>query len=233
MKVLLITVSLLFAASFTWTWPAAVDLNADNGDDNPAADNRHIYTIDSTSYDRCDTQVAEYVTSGVGVANPPVECHRWGLVWNTEATAIKQSLWTPSIVTDDEFTVSDATNYRLPTIKELARMFDYGGDGFEANPVIYDKLSANDNVSNWLISSTYRDVDGRYDFYDHATDGSALATGEVANFQVLAINIKTGEIKAFEPLDLTMCTSFSDAIGTCNTNTAMTRTFYQLLVKII
>ena len=125
--------------------------------------------------DRCDTATSAY-SSGF-----PDLCHRWGLVWNLNEL-VDPSDWLPGSVSD---------GYRLPTIKELVKLFDYtGGSGFAINELINSHLGAKGALdsSKWLLSSSYRDIDGNYD----VTSGSG-------RLQVFAINTLTGEVRAFEP----------------------------------
>ena len=225
----IIFILLCICPSLLLAWPAAIDLNADNGDSNSVDDVYHLFPIGGEPYDRCDTSMDQYGTA-FGEKGRPDACHRWGLVWNTSLLSgieNKQVEWTPSITKDANVTF-DTTHYRLPTIKELARLYDYTGSGFAAHPVIYDKLT--DHIANWLISSSYRDVDGRYD----SADQTRLTSGATYDdhLQVLAINIKTGEIRAFDPYNLNLCKGFIDTVGACDLDSTSTRNFHQLLVKM-
>lgn len=224
----IIFILLCICPSLLLAWPAAIDLNADNGDSNSVDDVYHLFPISGESYDRCDTSMDHY-GNAFGEKGRPDACHRWGLVWNTTLLSgikNKQTKWTPAITADDDVTF-DATDYRLPTIKELARLYDYTGSGFAAHPVIYDKLT--DHIANWLISSSYRDVDGRYDSADQ-TWGISLPSDD--HLQVLAININTGEIRAFDPYNLYLCKGFISTVGACDLDSTSTRNFHQLLVEI-
>jgi hypothetical protein len=155
-----------FSTTHTWAWLDPVDFSADNGDE--LSTTKH----NVKGYDRCDTGLGEY-----GVT-PPLECHRWGLVWKADSV---QTKWKPGAV---------AEFYRLPTIKELVRLFDYtGGTGFASNPVIkknIDDMTLAPTGVEWLISSSYRDIDTKYDVNNND------------RLQIFAINISTGEVKTFE-----------------------------------
>lgn len=211
-------------------WPAAIDLNADNGDSNSVEDVYHLFAVDGVEYDRCDTSMDYYSADDPDLRVRPDACHRWGLVWNTtllSGTGNQQTQWTPAI-TKGSGVSFDTTHYRLPTIKELARLYDYTGNGFAAHPVIYDKLT--DHLASWLISSSYRDVDGRYDSADQTRDVWGATYDD--HLQVLAININTGEIRAFDPYNLNLCKGFIGTVGACELDSTSTRNFHQLLVKI-
>lgn len=226
----IIFIILCVCPSLLLAWPAAIDLNADNGDSNSVDDVYHLFPIGGESYDRCDTSMDHYSVNDPNVSVRPDECHRWGLVWNAtllSGAKNKQTQWTPAITLDSNVTF-DTTHYRLPTIKELARLYDYTGSGFAAHPVIYDKLT--DHIANWLISSSYRDVDGRYNSEDQTRDVWGATYDD--HLQVLAINIKTGEIRAFDPFNLNLCKGFISAVGACELDSTSTRNFHQLLVKI-
>jgi len=160
-----------FSTTHAWAWLDPVDFSADNGDELSTP------TRSIKSFDRCDTDLDEYSFSTV-----PPECHRWGLVWKAGSTTAVETYWKPGAVADD---------YRLPTIKELVRLYDYtGGTGFDSNPLIKSYIDGmNDSLTGveWLISSSYRDIDTKYDVNNNN------------RLQIFAINISTGEIKTFEP----------------------------------
>jgi hypothetical protein len=136
---------------------------------------------DTVILDRCDTLDNIY-------ESVPTQCHRRNLVWqlgskNESDVAMPLAQWNPELGGDA---------WRLPTIKELSRLVDYSGitsDGKGAltgQPLIVNMFSGafNFQVENaWLISSTYRDIDG------DATNGQA---------QIFGINMGNGEIAAFD-----------------------------------
>jgi hypothetical protein len=159
-----------FSTTHTWAWLDPVDFSADNGDE--LSTPKH----NVKGYDRCDTGLGEY-----GVT-PPLECHRWGLVWKAGSTTAVETNWKPGAV---------AEFYRLPTIKELVRLYDYtGGTGFDSNPVIKSYIDGMESALTgveWLISSSYRDIDTKYDVNNND------------RLQIFAINISTGVINTFEP----------------------------------
>jgi hypothetical protein len=110
---------------------------------------------------------------------------------------------------------SSSATYRLPTIKELVRLFDYsGGTGLEG--IIANWVTPAD--TDWLISSSYRDIDTHYDGND---------TTEL--LQVFALNSATGEVRAFQPNDFELCESLKFGgqttptdKGKCNTGGVVT-----------
>jgi hypothetical protein len=137
---------------------------------------------ETINVDRCDTSAGDYF-SGV-----PTKCHRRNLVWqlgskNESDVAILLAQWNPELGGD---------TWRLPTIKELSRLVDYSGITADGGALTGQRLIMNMfptevagfTPSNaWLISSTYRDIDG------DATNGQA---------QIFGINMGTGEIAAFD-----------------------------------
>lgn len=207
--------SLLIWLPFAQAWLAPVDFTADN--EGTDIVKRTVEAVNSSDeYDRCDTATNIY-TDPLG--DVPNFCHRWNLVW--EKLEGDQLDWAPE---------AGGAGYRLPTIKELVRMFDYtGGTGLAANPIIdywLDGLETPDK-KEWLITSSYRDIDGDYDQHD----------GESGRLQIFAINIATGEVKTFEPgkkslilNDLQLCESLNnDGSGDCNLDSS--HTVYAIKVK--
>jgi hypothetical protein len=209
-KVFLI-LSVTFSTTHTWAWLDPVDFSADNGDELSTP------TRSIKSFDRCDTSLDVY-----GFGDPPGECHRWGLVWKAGPDVLQDN-WKPGAVTE---------LYRLPTIKELVRLYDYtGGTGFASNPVIksyIDLMIETQSGVEWLISSSYRDIDGDYDV-------PGDPTAFYGRLQIFAINISTGEVKTFETgyrssgdYKLRLCAGLnSSAYCTVDDNQVV----YQIIVK--
>ena len=183
-------------------WVDPVDLSEDSlgtGDNKSLL--LKIDTVD-TSFDRCDTPNESYTDNGLLI---PSACHRWNLVWepvNNAGSLEQQADWAPKLLDED---------WRLPTIKELTRLINFGAatpdplsSTLMESPTIKNwftsdaywttnsvDIGANTATGKtiWLISSTYRDIDGS-DPEVETTPGQA---------QVFAINIINGEIKTFEP----------------------------------
>jgi hypothetical protein len=205
---------LLSFSGLLLAWVKPVDMNADNGDE-LVSDTRTVNGVD-----RCDTYVSVYLEKSPNI------CHRWGLVWGLQ-TLLEATDWEPGKV---------AEGYRLPTIKELIKLFDYtGGTGFglyepESLTLMSNRLKEVKADNVWLVSSSYRDIDEQYDVYN-ADAKNNKATGRL---QIFAINTLTGEVKTFEPGSkgsdnkLQLCTSLlSD--GDCILDS--THTLYQLSVS--
>lgn len=194
---------------FTQAWVAPVDFTADN--EGIDVDKNTVTATSGDDYDRCDTATNIYTDTG---GEAPDFCHRWNLVW--EPITDDQNDWTPE---------AGEAGYRLPTIKELVRLFDYtGGTGFAVNPIINSWLTTTVDKKEWLISSSYRDIDGLYD----ANNNNRL--------QIFAINIATGEIRTFEPGDksganrLDLCEELNE-LGECTFPVPSTQTVYAIKVK--
>jgi hypothetical protein len=193
------TVALICVLPLLCAWVDPVDLNADNTSIND--NNALTLTINEndTSFDRCDTENASYTDNALPI---PTTCHRWDLVWDAVTTGAvgsevltPQTDWVPNIL-DDE--------WRLPTIKELTRLINFGvkdSSTLIESPTIKNWFTSdtnwpsdvdiNDGVKTvWLISSTYRDID--------KNEGDDVA-GAIGQAQIFAINIINGEIKTFEP----------------------------------
>jgi hypothetical protein len=155
--------------SLAHAWIDPVDFNADQGIGEPF----HKFTLKNgtTIYDRCDTPITEY-----GFKAAPSICHRWGLVFEY---GNKPTIWEPKFSGD--------ILRRLPTIKELVRLFNYT-DGTGLDEIIESWLTTVD-ANTWLISSSYRDIDGNY-------DAGGAGTGRL---QIFALNAFTGEVKTFYP----------------------------------
>ncbi len=193
------TVAIICVLPLLCAWVEPVDLNADNTSD--SGNNALILNIngDDASFDRCDTENAIYTDNALLI---PSTCHRWNLVWDAVTTGAvgsevltPQTDWAPTFLGDE---------WRLPTIKELTRLINFGEKNTETlieSPTIKNWFTSDDIMMNnqgdlvsgvktiWLISSTYRDID------DDA-GGDDVGTGRA---QIFAINIINGEIKTFEP----------------------------------
>lgn len=189
-------------------WVDPVDINADTEGSavaeacadgalpfNNAEACNMVALSDGTKLDRCDTPLSAYDINGG--RNPPAACHRWNLVWGAVSSGgalTKQDDWQPNL---------NETGWRLPTIKELTRLINFGitdANTLIESPTIKNWFTSDSFWSDenktafgegtktvWLISSTYRDIDG---------SDPETATG---NAQIFAINIINGEIKTFEP----------------------------------
>jgi len=196
-KILLLALLTLSHAAAN-AWVAAVDMHADLG----GSDNKHQYPAGGETYDRCDTPLSAY-----SLGPEPDSCHRWGLVF--EKVVEVQTEWKPKISGD---------THRLPTIKELVRLFDYtNGDGLDY--IVKSWVTPDDKT--WIISSSYRDIDG---YYDNGADFEYL--------QVFALNASTGEVKAFQRNDLKLCVELDGVtdIGRCII-TENDHTVYAIKVK--
>jgi hypothetical protein len=165
-------------------WVTPVNMDADH-EGSGGKFHRLSKTVggETINLDRCDTRNDIY-------ESVPTQCHRRNLVWqlgskNGSDVAVPLAQWNPELGGD--------ASWRLPTIKELSRLVDYSGitsDGEEAltgQPLIVNMFTKDNpeflSSSPWLISSTYRDIDGG------ATNGQA---------QIFGINMGNGEIAAFD-----------------------------------
>lgn len=184
--VLLGFLSLMVPLAQAWVTPVDMDVEHEGSGNN-------TITTSLGEFDRCDTDLANY-TSGF-----PTQCHRRNLVWqlgSKDGDNIAQPLaqWNPELGGDD--------NWRLPTIKELSRLVNYSnvtGDvgALTGQPLIIKMFPSGLTPSNaWLISSTYRDIDG------DAANGQA---------QIFGMNMGTGEIAAFDTV--ISSTSQEETIG--------------------
>lgn len=154
------------------------------------------------------------------------ECHRWGLVWRGilgttasnigrhEFRELSSETWASVLnlaeLNDDGVTREET---RLPTIKELVRIFDYtviseeavAGKGSLAVPAgdhhfrsyLQETVSDAAVLKGYLISSTYRNINA----------------GETTP-KILGVEIQTGKVVAFDQ-DLKLCVSLT-AGGVCN-----------------
>lgn len=164
-------------------WVTPVNLATANGDDT----GRHEHVISGIQYDRCDTVIAdEYDSDPV-----PSSCHRRNLVWSL-GSADDLVQWSPKI---------DATGWRLPTIKELSRLMNYASAStLSAEEIIISWFLGKTLKDSWLISSTYRDIDGK---------GDPSLDGGKGNAQIFGINMDNGEIAAFD----TVIASGTNTVG--------------------
>ena len=185
--------------------------------------------VDSTEPDggiiSCITYVSrpfdEYYSKSTSIAD---ECHRWGLVWEgilgTTSYQINRHIFRElsSETWASVLELADPNNdgaTRLPTIKELVRIFDYtvipvevaAGKGLAVPALDYhfrSYLQADiwdpEVLTGYLISSTYRNINA----------------GERTP-KVLGIEIQTGKVVAFNQ-DLTWCEELSTG-GGCETST--------------
>lgn len=244
-------------------WVDPVDLNEDISAEDTATCANGVSTdcntatlSDNTKFDRCDTSVTTYTDVGE-VA--PLACHRWNLIWapigsGDPLALTQQSDWDPSLPND-----ANDKAWRLPTIKELTRLINFNIPvshvkantllestvikNWFLNSSIWDdtfkseleaEADAPNNKTVWLISSTYRDIDGVTD----TNSGAVLAN----QAQVFAINIINGEIKTFEPgyqvdngdgtfsYSLRLCQSLMDT-GACTYGDASSNIIFALKVR--
>lgn len=168
-----------------WVTPVNMDIDHEgNGGD------FHRLTktvgVETVNIDRCDTLIGGY-----GDEPAPSQCHRHNLVWqlgskNESDVAVPLAQWNPEL--------GDDSDWRLPTIKELARLVDYSGitaagGALTGQPLILNMFPTEaagfTPTDSWLISSTHRDIDG------DDTNGQA---------QIFGINMGNGEIAAFDTL---------------------------------
>jgi hypothetical protein len=182
------------------------------------ADNEGDMTEKHTvnGYDRCDTPISHY-TNMDEETTPQQNCHRYNLIWGfhgeivTGAIILERQIdWNPSVTNLIE------TDNRLPTIKELIRLFTYSGSQGILDPIIKNWLDNGcrdttgavtpcsevgitlqdrdrnaapkytETKDGYLISSSYRDIDGV-----NSNSGS----------QIFGIRIKDGKVVVFEAGD--------------------------------
>jgi hypothetical protein len=163
---------LLAAAPMTQAWVTPVDMDADHEGDSGGTHSVAITGIPSVpNVERCDTATLESTLS--------TPCHRRNLIWQL-GSGEKQAYWNPELGGD--------SNWRLPTIKELARLVNYSSGknkALDEQPLILKMFSRLEITleDSWLISSTHRDIDG------DPNNGEA---------QIFGLNMGSGEISAFD-----------------------------------
>jgi hypothetical protein len=163
---------LIGLVSVAQAWVTPVELDVDHGDDT-GVDVKNTVTTTLGSFDRCDTELGEYTG-----ATPPTQCHRRNLIWQV-GSSVELVQWDPEL--------GESADWRLPTIKELARLVNYAAssseDAFLEQPLITNMFTTLTMSTSWLISSSHRDID------------SDPNNGEA---QIFGINMGTGEIAAFD-----------------------------------
>jgi len=177
----------------------------------------------------CTSSVADTaLDSGVySKASAGEECHRWGMKWmpfsGTTLDDVRDTFINPesgnTAPEDSEFNwqimlqkadPDDSGNTRLPTIKELVRIFEYNSDPLvrsSAGVPIGDHvfrawLQADENsdatLTGYLISSTYR----------HINCGEL--NGSTKRIRYLGVEIGTGKVVAFNGA-LKLCGPLDDS----------------------
>jgi hypothetical protein len=203
----LIACFLLLASGHTAAWPAAVNFSTDLG----SGDGHAVSKTGETNILRCDS-VDTFWESAAEGKEAPDSCHRHGLIWAAESddpeiivAGDKQTIYNPSAPGND---------WRLPTIKELVRLFTYGtyvdadnGDAVKnygiTDPVISAWLSG--VTDGYLISSSYRNLDGEVNTDDTYND-------------IYAIHISSGRVVAVYPGpsgDIRLCLGLKGSDGNC------------------
>jgi len=169
-------------------WPASVDFNADAGSGSGHA----ISNQNGEEIVRCDAERGDWPLDGTERVAPPL-CHRYGLVW--AAHSKDPLLFDPSKDTLSDYNPSVVGNdWRLPTIKELVRIFSYGTytdeNGDIKNLGMQDPVFSawlDDVGDGYLISSTYRNISGKVDDNEYEFN------------QIFVIKISNGQVLAAEP----------------------------------
>jgi hypothetical protein len=193
----MLVLTLLLANAQLLAWPAALDFNADIGNGDVSGNQ---ITHDDDSADillRCDAAKSSWEGDAF-VKTPPQQCHRWGLIWKPASDSIDSI---KIEVDDDELEdyYPDAgiigNNWRLPTIKELTRLFNYEGtvagntvtnNGISGNSVLVEWLSGTTVANGFLISSSYRNISGDAEVVDKRN-------------QIFAIKVSNGRILTATP----------------------------------
>jgi len=209
----------------TQAWPAAVDWSNDTVTPiTRTIDEEEGKTIPScTSTDNHETDQ--------GYAGYPDLCHRWNLIWGMDGNLSNESKGDEVTVTLNriiDWNPAVAAGYRLPTIKELVRLFTYDGsagiqdavlrkwltlgcndqgevvdgDGILCNNVAITLRDSGDvaaltvNKEAYLISSTYRDIDGVKEDVIDSGPSSGRWNGRL---QIMGVRISDGKVVTFEP----------------------------------
>jgi hypothetical protein len=186
--------ALICSLPLAHSWVTPVNMSVDH----EGSGSRKSVTTSLGNFDRCDTMLVGYSATDPA----PTQCHRQNLIWQlgsknaTSGVAETLSHWNPELGGD--------ANWRLPTIKELSRLVDYssyskGKEALNDQPLIlnmFAEVTLFTPSNSWLISSTYRDIDG------DAANGQA---------QIFGINMGTGEIATFDTV--ISSTSQEETIG--------------------
>lgn len=177
----------------------------------------------------CTESVIKDLSGYYSKKDAPTECHRWGLKWiahkgadhKMTALTVGNEAWIDIMrEADPNYTNTSADGpRRLPTIKELVRIFEYdinpltkstagvpvGDHVFRAWLQASDKGNA--PLTGYLISSTYRHI--------NSTSGNnGEMNGSRKRIRYLGIEIGTGKVVAFNG-SLKLCQSL-DSSASCN-----------------
>lgn len=182
----------------------------------PSDETGTISGVKSCTSSVADTEVGSGVYSKAAVE----ECHRWGIKWvpfgGTTLDDVRDVHINPengnTVTEDNEYNwqimlqkadPDDSGNTRLPTIKELVRIFEYDSDPLvrsTAGVPIGDHvfrawLQADENsdatLTGYLISSTYRHI--------NSTSGNnGEKDGSKDRIRYLGVEIGTGKVVAFD-----------------------------------
>lgn len=175
--------ALICSLPLAHSWVTPVNMSVDH----EGSGSRKSVTTSLGNFDRCDT-----VLVGYSATDPaPTQCHRQNLIWQlgsknaTSGVAETLSHWNPELGGD--------ANWRLPTIKELSRLVDYssyskGKEALNDQPLIlnmFAEVTLFTPSNSWLISSTYRDIDGDPNNGQAQIFGMNMGTGEIATFDTV------------------------------------------------
>ncbi|WP_396586686.1 hypothetical protein [Bermanella sp. R86510] len=220
-------------------------------------------TIDGLVSCSSEVPTAELDSSVFVKEDAPKNCHRWGLKWGfyqpnggmslasvrgmdppeddedvSQGVDWQLVLWAVDVdeEDDDELRPSIDGDSRLPTIKELVRIFNYDSDpdtksnaGVPVTDQVFRSwLQANGNASDvldgYLISSTYRHINstsgsnGEMRAPYHAEERYKYGDGPGVFYKrarVLGVEIGTGKVVSFNG-HLELCESLA-ANAVCNT----------------
>lgn len=218
----LLSAALVFTTGATWPTPDySTDLGKDNTNNNT--------DIGGVNYDRCDTDTSAYNNGSSILDSLPLECHRWERVWGVigefipsngtsthDAILFKDPAATPTYDHQQYDWAPEVAgaDWRLPTIKELMRLYDYNNKSF-SDPIIAKWLEnlpvAADLV---LISSSYYDADG-----DSQRDIEGDEQPSLANeSQVYSLKVSDGTLLLLEPGYKDASTSKLQICGGLETN---------------